>query len=185
MASFRTRTSGSARTTVDIRKKNYKISKTFSDEETAHLFAKYKEDVISDMEAFEAPESEVITLDSAIEWKISKMQEDGRDPKSIADVKNVRKDFYDWIDLPLSSLTYEKLLEKANEMLKSPVRRGGNPNNNTGKLGIQSPVTVKKKFANLSCIISEMNKGGLNIENHAFRLLGFLQQTINSGKINV
>ena len=179
MATFRER---DGKFHVLIRKKGQSIGKAFSDKETTELYAKYKEDLIDEMEAFDVQRSKMITLESAIDLKIEQMKNDERDDKTISDIAILKKEFHDYLDLPINELKYDMLKQRANEMLVAVVLRGGSLKTHSGRKCIQSPVTVRKKFASLSSVISHLNKLGIDCENNAFRLLGFLNKIITDSK---
>ncbi len=168
---------------VEVSNEHFTFETEFKNRKTAEIYASYREDLLDKMKKFDAPLKDVISLIGAIDYKISEMRENNRDKKTIEDVKGLLKCFPDWMDLPLSELSYDMMLERADEMFKETVRRGGSQKTDgSGKIVIQSPVTVRKKFACLSSVISHMISQGVQCENNAYKILGYLQSVINEKK---
>jgi DNA repair protein RadC len=136
---------------VTIRKKGITINKTFSSAESAELFAKYKEDLIDEIEAFDPPLKDMITLHQAIDLKLDIMRKELRDARSISDIEYIKNWFSEFLDKSVSELSYEVLMAKALEMLNGTVFRGGNIMNGKGhdREKIQSSKHCIKQF-NLS-----------------------------------
>lgn len=179
MATFKN--DGRKNFSVSIRRKGHNITKTFSDKETAELYAKYKEALIDEMENFDVPKKDLITLDSAIECRLEELLNAKADRRTVLDVKGLRGFFPEFMNLTLSELTYEMLKNKIEKMMVEPIRRGGD-RDKTGKLILQSPVTIRRKVAMLSSIYSLMIKKGVDCENIPLRILSFLHEIIKKKK---
>jgi hypothetical protein len=168
---------------VSVSNEHFRFETEFKDKKTAELYAFYREDLFDKMKKFDAPLKDVVSLIGAIDFKIIAMKDNQRDKKTIEDIIGLTKCFPEWLELPLSELTYEMMLKKADEMFKEKVRRGGSQKTEgSGKIVIQSPVTVRKKFACLSSVISHMISQGVQCENNAYKILGYLQSVINESK---
>ena len=160
---------------VQIRKRNIELSRTFDDLETAELWSKYKENLIDEMDAFEAPKEEMITLLDAIEMKLK--SNTSTDKKSIQDIQNIKVHFSKFLTMDMNSIKFEDLKEHGIEMFKTDIRVGGSRDNeNTGVIRKPSSVTVTKRFAYLSTVYSNLIAMGINIENVALRVKTYLDK---------
>jgi len=110
---------------VQIRKKGVELTQTFSKIEDAELWAKWKEDIIDQMEAFKPPMEEMVTFEDAIDLKIKKLQEEKRDHRTIGAVVVLKSVFQEMLELSMLEITFDMLLCKAKELLKSEIRIGG------------------------------------------------------------
>lgn len=162
---------------VVIRKKNCELSATFADEETAKLWAYYKEKMIDEIEAFEVPLKELFTLNDFIHLKIEMLKKEDKYPKTIGDINYLKKEFSEFLDFPMGNITYELLREKAHAMLGSIVRKGGDHKNNSGGIqNQQSPATVVRKMRYLGSVFSLAQEHNLKIDNPANRLCNELKR---------
>lgn len=177
MASFRERIAG--RWTVDIRKKNCSMQATFSDRETAELWAKYKEDIVDEIENFSPPTDELFTLSNAIDLKARSLKEKEAAHKTIDDTLKLKVYFDKFSDKSLSDISLEDYSEHCKMMLNMIVQRGGSLNK--GKPVQQSPATVYKKFRYLSIVYSFMQEQGVKIVNHPQAILRELEKKMGKG----
>lgn len=169
---------------VCIRKKGIVVSQTFSNRETAELWERYKEDLINEQAAFDPANDELITVQDAIQMKKQRMQAEGKGVRDINDVAFSENFISEILDKSISYLTYDFLLEKANNMLSSVIKRGGNKKNiNSGRRVISSPSTVLRKFRVLSSIISNLIDKGVKIENHALKICAWLRTKIDEKEV--
>jgi hypothetical protein len=161
---------------VSIRKKGIEISQTFSNLETAKLYERYKEDIIDEMHAFDVKDKDLITIEEAIRLNIERVEKECSDSKNISDNNLWEENLRDILEQPISCLTYEFLMNKANEMLSSIIKRGGSRKiENSGRLVQSSPATVLRKFRVLSTVFSNLIKNGVEIENHALKVCAYLR----------
>ena len=164
---------------VLIRRNKTNISATFSDETTAKLFAAYKEDLIEKMAQFDVPVADLMTLRDCSVLKIADMKKKACSHRSISDVEqSVSNDFSAFCDMPMSSLTYDLILNKAILMLDQIVRKGGSKHSNSGDHRQQNPVTVLKKMRVLGSIISYGISLGANIDNVVPRVTSYLEKSV-------
>ncbi len=151
---------------VQIRKKNHQIYATFSEKEIAELWARYHEDLIDNMENFDVPPEELITVEQCCELKIKDLISKNVSRRSLEDIEIVKKEFSELMNCPLNKLTSEMVRKISNQMLNSVVRHGGSLNNiNSGLHRQCSPATVLRKLRCLSAVIGYMIEKGANIIN--------------------
>lgn len=168
---------------VCIRKKGVEISQSFSNLDTAKLYERYKEDLIDEMHAFNVQDKDLITIHEAIKMNLERVEKECNDSKNISDNNLWKENLRDFLEQPISYLTYEFLLNKANEMLSSIVKRGGSKNiENSGKKVQSSPATVLRKFRVLSTVFSNLIKNGIQIENNALKVCAYLRTKMEENK---
>lgn len=178
MASIRKNDSGNFR--ADIRKKGSKnVSASFSNKETAELWAAYKEDLIDQIKKFEVPLEDMINLETAIDMKVENMVNENFDKKSIGDVEILKNTFSEFLDRSLVSISYDELFKKMGTMLNTIVKKGGH--GEKGDKRVQSPLTVLKKFGCLSSVYSMLISNGMNLENHALKIMAILRKMSKKG----
>lgn len=132
---------------VNIRKKETSIYATFQSEEDAILWAKYKEDLIDQVEAFSVPVDQLVTIEDALEMKYAEKMKTDR--KLHNQVIKLKKDFIEWLDLPIDQITLEMIKFKASEM------------ENKGL----SLTSIRNQTALFSSAISFQIERGANIQN--------------------
>jgi hypothetical protein len=159
---------------VMIRKKNLKLSATFSDKETAELWAKYKEDLYDEMEHFNVPPTELFKLSDAIDLKARSLKEKDSAAKTILDTLKLKEIFSTVSDKPLSDISLDDYSKICERMLNTIVLRGGSAEK--GKPVQQSIYTVYKKFRYLSIVYSFMIDNGLSLANHPHTILRELER---------
>lgn len=151
-----------------IRKKNREMNATFSDRTTAEIWVKYHEDLIDNMENFQVPAENLITIGDCIQFKIEDLIAKNFPKRTIQDFEKCGIEFRELMDCPLGELTPDMVRDMSTKMLSSTVRRGGSRNNeNSGVIGVSSPATVLRKLRVLASAISFMIEKGANITNAA------------------
>lgn len=171
---------------VQIRKRSYNLSATFSDKETAEIWAKYQEDLIDNMHNFKATPESLITLGQCCDLKIKSLEGKQLHHRTMIDFDLCKNDFKSILDCPLSQINPEIIKEISNKMLSSTVRHGGSAKNEgSGSIRICSPSTVLRKLRVLSSVISYMIEKGANITNPAQVVVNQLKMTIikNGGSL--
>ncbi|OGT44265.1 MAG: hypothetical protein A3F13_02545 [Gammaproteobacteria bacterium RIFCSPHIGHO2_12_FULL_40_19] len=156
-----------------IRRKGVQMSATIRDEKARKLWVAYKEDIIDQMYYFDVPLQDMITLKDAIELKLKELEREGKDQRTIGDVKRLEIDFKEFIEFPLNKIKYDALMEKIKDMLKATVFYGG-AGKGTGSERVQSSTTVLRKIRVLSTVFSNMINQGVNVENPALRVAQYL-----------
>lgn len=158
---------------VQIRKKGNFFSKSFSDKETALLYAKYKEDLIDEMVAFDVPKDEMITLRQAFAIKMKDLEEKGSERKSIIDLTTNINLLDESLDLPLSKLDYNfwvELLDKWKSL---------HGKNRSEKISIY---TILRRFAIMAAVYSKLIEMGVNVNNDPQKITTMIRQTIKKDK---
>lgn len=157
-----------------IRKKEMDISQTFKNKKDAELWVIYKEDLIDQIEAFDPPLQQMITLQDAIELKIKDSID--KNIKDIGDFNILFKVFEKFCPKKLNQITYEDLLAHFDEMMNTPIRHGGNRNDaNTGHMKLPSIHTTFRKFGYLSTVFQMMRELGVNIDNPVLKVCQFIR----------
>ena len=159
---------------VSIRKKGTELSATFSDLETANLWANYKENLIDEIEAFKVPMGEMITLGDAIELKVEKASQDKLDVRSVQDIKNLARDFYALIDTPINKIYFGSLKLACLSLLERPTRIGGK-SENSGRQVIPSVQTILSKLRRLASVYSNLKEYDIKTNNTAQEVLEFMK----------
>ncbi len=184
MASIRERmkSNGEISYTVDIRKKNKKpLTATFRKLEDAKLWADYKEDLIDRIDAFDISMGEMMTIEDIFMHKLENAKQTGISPKYITDMISEKKTWekilgknFRYIDL-----TYNFLKELVDKMMTETVRIGGNTyaQDNTGKVKMISPSTVRKRLAYFSSAIEYLKSQGIELRNIPLELLKYFRAT--------
>jgi hypothetical protein len=160
-----------------IRKKGISLSRTFKTREDAELWAAYKEDLIHNIDAFDVPLKDMITLEVALKMKLDSLQAQGKDSR---DFQDLRKCFLEFVDLPLSHLKYDVLMQYMKKMSESQIRRGGD-RKNPGTSGILvdiSSSTLISRISVLSTVINFAIENGVNVENDAYKVCQYLRANL-------
>lgn len=154
-----------------IRLKSFQMEATFDDEKTAKLWGFYKEKAIKEIEKFNVPLGEMFTLGDMIEGKVNSLRMSESHHKTSADVIFLKKEFEEFLDTPISEITYEVLKEKVQKMRNSVVRRGGNTKDNSGGiLNQQSFATIIRKMRCLGSVFSFAQDLNVKLENSPNRI---------------
>lgn len=160
-----------------IRKKDIDISATFEERHNAELWAKYKESLIEQISNFDPPLKEMISLQDAIELKIKKINDLGCDTKTLSDYKILLKIFEKFCHKSLSEISYSDLLNHFNDLMKIPVKKGGNHRDSTSAvMNLPAFATIFRKFKYLSTIYSMLIEDGFEIENIAIKVCNFVEK---------
>lgn len=151
---------------VAIRRKGIEIYKSFKTEEDAKLYVFYKERLIDNMEQFEVPLSERITLSEILDLKIGAVA--GYDKRTLNDLEmSFRKCKK---HLPNKKYYYQftenDWLKCAQQIYEEDAWRGSKAN--TIKI---SPVTLRRIFANISSAISHCISLGIALENLPLKII--------------
>lgn len=166
---------------VQIRKKNIDLYATFSNENDAILWARYKEEMIDLISNFDPPLKEMISLNDAIDLKIESIQ--NIDKKTLNDYSNLKAFFEIFINKKLNQIAYSDLMNHFENMIKVPVTRGGsNKKNGNIKTFFPSPVTIFRKFAYLSTVYQNMIEKGVEIDNIAIKICQYMRPKLKNHK---
>lgn len=163
---------------LQIRKKGHpEISKNFTTEEDAKLYAAWKEDIIDQINSFDPQIEELMTLGAAIDLKEKNLRERGISVKdSVPDTIRLRKQFDVFLEVSLKNISYKDYIEHANLMIKTPVRHGGDPKNiNTGVARLPAKKTILSRYNILQGVYSYMIELGLKVENHPNKIIKYLK----------
>lgn len=170
MANIRKRISRTGEITysVNIRRKDIDVCKTFFDEEDAKMYIWYKERLIDNMKNFEVPLSDRITLQQVFEMKISTIPECNR--KAISDMNMSKNRLCEIFGKNkfLHEISFEDWVNAAKKLCTCDVFRGAKTENSKRKM---STSTLRKIFAYASSSISYALKKGLNFENHPLKVM--------------
>jgi hypothetical protein len=161
---------------VLIRKKGIEISKSFKNEEDAKLYAFYKERLIDNMEFFEIPLKERITLNEIVDLKRRTIQE--YDKRTINDLDSSFKRCMRFLPQKkyYSDLTEEDWMNCAKNLYAEDSWKGSKAN--TLKI---SPVTLRRIFAMISCAISHCQSLGIALDNLPLKIIqSFVNPMIKS-----
>lgn len=160
-----------------IRKKGIELSATFKHQEDAELWALYKEDLIDSIQAFDMPLKEGITLQDAIELKMSKI-EINSSKKEFNEYTILLKFFEEFCPKSIGDIKYVDLVKCYEEKIKTPIYRGGTgKNDETGIKKLPSHLTILKKFAYLSTIYQMLIEDGVDLENIALKVMQFIKKS--------
>jgi hypothetical protein len=151
-----------------IRRKNIDISKTFHSEEDAKLYEFYKERLIDNMEIFEVPIEQRITLKQIFELKINDSNELAK--RSILDMENSFKLFHSLLDSNrfVYNISLEDWEKSAKSMYESDVFQGAKTDAGKRKM---SPLTLRRNFACASAAFSTAISKGFKIDNQPLKIL--------------
>lgn len=158
---------GSVSYQTQIRIKGIEISKTFSNEDDAILYAKYKERLIENKKNFEVNIKERVTLEQVFELKIHSLVEEDVNRKTFEQTNERFKKYFKETDF-ISSKPLDYWLEVAKDMYKNKVYRGAKTAKGERDM---SPLTLKRIFAYASSAISYAREQGIAIENHAMTVI--------------
>lgn len=152
---------------ASIRKKDKKLFSIFSSRDLAEIWIRYHEDLIDNMENFNVPAENIITLEQCFELKIEDLKQKNVQKKTLEDFDNCLIEFKEIMNCPLGEITSDMIRDISKEMLGSVVRRGGSAKYNTGSLRVCSPATVLRKLRIIASVFSFMIEKGANITNVA------------------
>lgn len=152
---------------VRIRTKDCQIYKSFLDEHDAKLYCFHRERLINNKKNFDIPIKDRVTLNHIIDLK---MQSKGMDDKEISSFDHARKVLNErfGVDKFLCDITFEDWVNAVKDIYSTPVFRGSVKEKNKR---IMSPNTLKRIFAYVSCAISYAMNQGIELENHALKII--------------
>tara|TARA_R110000868_G_scaffold287225_2_gene547628 strand:+ start:825 stop:1385 length:561 start_codon:yes stop_codon:yes gene_type:complete len=154
---------------LQIRKPNHpEIFKTFNTREDAEIYAFYKERLIDNMENFEVPIEQRITLKQVFELKIQDSKELAK--RSVLDMENAFNLIHDLLDYNrfVYNITLEDWEKTAKSMYDLDVFMGAKTEAGKRKM---SPLTLRRNFACASAAFSTAIGKGFKIENHPLKIL--------------
>lgn len=163
---------------VAIRRKGIEIFKSFKTEEDAKLYAFYKERLIDNMEQFDVPLSERITLSEILDLKIGSIAE--YDKRTLNDMEMAFKKCKRFLP---NKKYYHQFTEQewrscAEQIFSEDSWKGSK--SNTLKI---SPVTLRRIFANISAAISHCQSLGITLDNLPLKIIQtFITPMIKSKK---
>ncbi len=153
---------------LSIRKKNFEIYQTFYTEEDAKLYEFYKERLIDNMEAFEVPLKDRVTVEQIFELKIKEISE--YSPRNISDVNlslDRIKQFFTNKKF-INEFSFDDWLNFAKNLYGSDVFRGGKTEKGKRKMSI---ATLRRIFAVISSVYSNAIAMGIELENHPLKVI--------------
>ena len=162
---------------VSIRKKGQELYKTFSTEEDAKLYAWHKERLIDNMANFDVPLKDRVRFKDILTMKMDSLPV--TDTKTMSDFKLSGERICNLLpDLFMHEISYDTWLKCAKDLLDMDVYRGARTELAKRKM---SPNTVRRHFACASSGISYAQSKGINIDNHALKVMQtFITPLINS-----
>lgn len=167
---------------VRIRNRGNDYCRTFDDEETATLWARWKEDLIEKMKAFDREDRELVTLEDAITFKVRSLEENGnskRDTEALLYLKNV---FSGLLGLSLKEITYDMLCKEADRIMNTKVTKGGKGDGLSGVSRLPSEATVLKRFVLLATVYSNLIENGVHVVNEAQAVVSYLRTKFAASK---
>lgn len=149
-----------------IRRKGLEICKTFKTEEDAKLYAFYKEKLIDNMEAFEIPLKDRISLNEILDLKLRTIQD--YDKRTINDLMFSFKRCLRWLPEKkyYQDFTEEDWLNCAKNLYSEDSWRGSKSN-----LLKISPVTLRRIFAMISSTVSHCQSLGIALDNLPLKII--------------
>lgn len=151
---------------VAIRRKGIEIYKSFKTEEDAKLYVFYKERLIDNMEQFEVPLSERITLSEILDLKIGSMKD--YDKRTLNDMEMSFKKCKRFLPDKkyYHQFTENEWLECAKQLYQEDSWRGSR--SNTLKI---SPITLRRILANVSSAVSHCISLGIALDNLPLKII--------------
>lgn len=154
---------------VYIKKKDFEICKTFYTLEDAKIYSFYKERLIQNMENFDVPLNERITLNQIIDLKIESATD--LSVKTITQMQSMGKKFSDFFGKNrfYHTITYADWIDSVKYFMELNVYIGGQVReDSTKKISIE---TLRKHYAYLSSCISYVIDQGIPIINHPLTII--------------
>ena len=151
---------------IKIRKKGIEIMKSFSNEEDAKLYIFYKERLIENMNHFDVPLQDRVTLEQLFELK--KKACAGYDRRTLNELDNVfnRVNSFLGENKFFHQISYDEWFSIAKSVYDMDIFRGSKKN-----IIKMSPLTFRRYFATLSSVVSHAVSLGIAIENHPLKVL--------------
>lgn len=159
---------GTVKFNLQIRKKDFIISKTFLTLEDAKIYEFYKERLIDNIENFDVPIEERLTLKQIFEIKLNDSQH--LDRRSISDIENAFRLMENYFDVNkfICNINYKDWENYAIEIYGTDVYKGAKTEAAKRKM---SPLTLRRYFACYSSAFSNSISKGFNIENMPLKIL--------------
>lgn len=159
---------GTVSFTADVRINKTSFKKSFSIEEDAKLYAFYKERLIKNMEAFDVPLKNRVTLRQVYELRMKNGNfQDSRTKNSFMGSFNKISDYID-PDRFLSDIPLEEWIGASKKLYSSDVFMGAKTENGKRRMSL---ATLRNIFAYISSMISHAQSEGLDIENNALKVM--------------
>lgn len=151
---------------VEIRKKGTQIYKTFYSREDAELYDTYKTNLIQNMENFEVPIQDRVTLAQLYELKEKQISE----PRAVAELRTSLEKINECIKKHtfINELTYEDWEECLKNLENTKVYVGAEKKINERNPSLS---TLRRYLANTSSVISYANSLGIPVKNHALTVI--------------
>lgn len=149
-----------------IRRKGLEICKTFKTEEDAKLYVFHKERLIDNMEHFDVPLKDRISLKEILDLKMRTIKE--YDKRTINDLDSSFKRCLRWLPEKkyYNDLTEEDWLNCAKNLYAEDSWKGSKAN--TLKI---SPVTLRRIFAMISSAVSHCQAIQIPLENIPLKII--------------
>jgi hypothetical protein len=146
------------------------MNASFKDRQTAYIWGKYQELILREADNFGAQPEDMYTIQDVM---TAKYGEGARETKESIGY------FQEIMCVPLRDLTYDKMMDHANMLMKKVIYRGGQGKNSSGRVSgtckLPEIMTVLRKFAYLSSSINYMIKNGVNLTNNAAKVVLYLR----------
>lgn len=180
MANIRER---SGRYHVEIRRKNFQsMCATFSCEEDALLWARYKEDLLDQINSFEPPKNELITLDAAIDMKLQQLTDEQATKKTIQDIVNLKTILKDHLHKSLHECDESFFREFFASLLNTKVKRGGiRGEKSLGRTNTISPATILSRINRLCSVFSNLIQSGIANYNPVYPVYQHYKKVLANG----
>ncbi len=152
---------------VSIRKKGHKMYRTFYSLQDAELFSFYKEKLANNIENFDVPLEQRITIESIFELKQKsaalKEKEDQR-------LKNVKKRTLEYFKDKVfyHEISFDDWVSFAKYLFTTPVYRGAKTEKGKRDMSVN---TLKNLFAYISASITTVQNKGFKIDNHPLKVI--------------
>lgn len=162
-----------------IRKKGVEISKTFSSRDMAELWARYKEDLIDNMDAFDVDIKDRVSVKELFELKLKTFETE----RSKHDTDYTFSRISEFLDVSrcMKEIGYDEWIDIAKRIYEKPVYRGAVKEKNKKKM---SPVTLRKILASLSAVVSHAQSLGIALDNHPLKVIqSFINPMIKKEKV--
>ena len=168
---------------VTIRKKNFQpICAAFSCEEDALLWAKYKEDLLDQINSFEPHKNELITLDAAIDMKLQQLTDKQADKKTIQDIVNLKTVLKDHLHRSLHECDESFFREFFTSLLNTKVQRGGiRGEKSLGRTNTISPATILSRINRLCSVFSNLIQLGITNHNPTYPIYQHYKKVLANG----
>lgn len=151
---------------VSIRRKGVEIQKTFKLKEDAELYGFYKDRLIDNMENFEVPIDQRISLKQIMELKLELVKE----KRARDEIESAFERMYPILPKHnfAHEITYNDWLNAIKKLHEIPVYQGVKKEKTKRMPSISS---IRRWIANLSSAFSYAISLGINIENHPMKVM--------------